>query len=108
MWRQTARQIEAVNHRLDAVNHRLDEIAAIVSERIKPQKIKYESILLRLADHERISYVSVLERGEATATDVSIDTGRKRAVESYYLNCLVRRGFMNKHRNSRTVYFSIP
>ena len=97
-----------MNKRLDAMNHRLDEIAAIVSEKVRPRKTKHESILLRLSDYERVSYVSVLERGEATATDVSIDTGRKRAVESYYLNCLVRRGFMNKHRNSRIVYFSIP
>ena len=46
-------------------------------------------------------------RFEATATDLSKETGRVRAVESDYLNQLVAMGLVKKKRKGRDVYFYV-
>jgi hypothetical protein len=63
--------------------------------------------LLGLPDHLRKSALALATLGEATATDLSKETGRVRAVESDYLNQLVSMGLVKKKRKGRDVYFYI-
>ena len=63
--------------------------------------------LLTLPDHLRTTATTLFELGSATAEDVASRTGKERAVESNYLNQLVRLGHVEKKRSSRKVYFSI-
>lgn len=63
--------------------------------------------LLSLPDHLRKSALGLATLGEATATDISKETGRVRAVESDYLNQLVSMGLVKKKRKGRDVYFYV-
>ncbi len=63
--------------------------------------------LLSLPDHLRKSAIALSSLGEATATDLSKETARVRAVESDYLNQLVSMGLIKKKRKGRDVYFYI-
>lgn len=63
--------------------------------------------LLSLPDHLRTSASTLFELGKATADEVSNVTGKERAVESNYLNQLVRMGHVEKFRIGRKVYFRI-
>jgi len=63
--------------------------------------------LLSLPDHLRKSALSLSSLREATATDLSKETGRVRAVESDYLNQLVSMGLVKKKRKGRDVYFYV-
>lgn len=63
--------------------------------------------LLSLPDHLRKSALGLATLGEGTATDLSKETGRVRAVESDYLNQLVSMGLVKKKRKGRDVYFYV-
>ena len=63
--------------------------------------------LLSLPDHLRKSALALSSLREATATDLSKETGRVRAVESDYLNQLVSMGLVKKKRKGRDVYFYV-
>jgi len=63
--------------------------------------------LLSLPDHLRKSALALSALREATATDLSKETGRVRAVESDYLNQLVSMGLVKKKRKGRDVYFYV-
>lgn len=63
--------------------------------------------LLGLPDHLRKSALALASLGEATATDLSKETSRVRAVESDYLNQLVAMSLVKKKRKGRDVYFYI-
>ncbi len=63
--------------------------------------------LLSLPDHLRKSAIGLATLGEGTATDLSQETGRVRAVESDYLNQLVSMGVIKKKRKGRDVYFYV-
>ena len=63
--------------------------------------------LLSLPDHLRTSASTLFELGTATADEVSNVTNKERAVESNYLNQLVRMGHVEKFREGRKVIFRI-
>ncbi|OPY21226.1 MAG: hypothetical protein A4E24_00707 [Methanomethylovorans sp. PtaU1.Bin093] len=63
--------------------------------------------LLSLPEHLRITATVLFERGAATAEDISKVTHKERAVESGYLNQLVRMRHVKKYRTGRKVYFCI-
>lgn len=63
--------------------------------------------LLSLPEHLRSTATVLFELGESTAEDVSKVTIKERAVESGYLNQLVRMGYVKKYRTGRKVYFCI-
>ncbi|MDF1533559.1 MAG: transcriptional regulator [Methanosarcinaceae archaeon] len=63
--------------------------------------------LLSLPDHLRTSASTLFELQKATAEEVSNVTNKERAVESNYLNQLVRMGHVDKFREGRKVYFRI-
>jgi len=64
-------------------------------------------ILLELPDNLRTSYTVLLKLKKATAKDVANVTKRGRAIESHYLNTLVKMGYLRKERVGRKVYFYI-
>ncbi len=63
--------------------------------------------LLSLPEHLRTTATVLFERGPATAEDISKITLKERAVESGYLNQLVRMKHVKKYRTGRKVYFCI-
>jgi len=87
------------------IRYRLDDIEAALS-RWNPKPIEIsESKLLSLPDNLRKTYLIVASEGECTATRVSDMTGRSRAIESNYLNQLVRMGWLTKRRDSKVIHF---
>jgi len=63
--------------------------------------------LLSLPDHLRKTAMILCQKGEATAEEISEETGRARAVESGYLNQLHTMGYVEKKRKGRDVYFYV-
>jgi hypothetical protein len=87
------------------VRQRLDNIEnSFASWNPKPIEVP-ESALISLPDHLRKTYVAVANKGECDAIRVSNDTGRCRAIESNYLNQLLRMGWLSKRRVSKVVHF---
>ncbi|RLI09908.1 hypothetical protein DRO42_03010 [Candidatus Bathyarchaeota archaeon] len=75
-------------------------------EEIKPETLDVMT-LLSLPDHLRKTAMVVCRLGKATAEEIAEGTGRARAVESGYLNQLVRMGYLKKERRGRQVLFSV-
>jgi ArsR family transcriptional regulator, lead/cadmium/zinc/bismuth-responsive transcriptional repressor len=87
------------------VRQRLDNIENSFSS-WNPQPVQVpESSIIKLPDHLRKTYIVVANKGECDAAQVSNHTGRCRAIESNYLNQLLRMGWLNKRRISRAVHF---
>ncbi len=63
--------------------------------------------LLELPDHLRETAMALIKLGKGTASDVSRITGRGRAIESHYLNILVKLGYAKKKREGRKVIYEI-
>ncbi|MDK2891944.1 transcriptional regulator [Methanohalophilus sp.] len=63
--------------------------------------------LLSLPDHLRTTATALIENGVSTAEDLAKITSKKRAVESSYLNQLVRMGHVRKFRKGKKVFFEI-
>ena len=61
--------------------------------------------LLSMPDHLRKTAMTICRCGRATATEISSQTKRARAVESAYLNQLVLMGYLKKERKGRKAYF---
>jgi trehalose-phosphatase len=89
------------------IRYRLDDIERSISK-WKPEPVEIsESELLLLPDHLRKTYMAVASKGNCSATEVSNLTGRCRAVESNYLNQLVRTGLLMKQRSSKEILFLV-
>ena len=87
------------------VRQRLDKIENNFSN-WNPQPLHVpESSIVSLPDHLRKTFVIVANKGECDAVQVSNHTGRSRAIESNYLNQLMRMGWLNKRRISKEVHF---
>jgi len=98
-------RLDRIFQELMAIRHRLDDIENMFSN-WHPQTINIsESKLFHLPDNLRKTYMVVASKGECSATQVSNLTGRSRAIESSYLNQLVRMGWLSKRRNSKTLNF---
>jgi len=63
--------------------------------------------LLELPDHLRRTIMALGTMDKATAEDVAKITGRKRALESAYLNQLTNMGYVKRARQGRKVYFMV-
>ena len=98
-------KLDRIFQELLDIRHRLDEIERMFSNwRPRPLLVS-ESGLLSLPDNLRRTYLTVASEGECSATRVSALTGRSRAIESSYLNQLVRMGWLMKRRSSKTLQF---
>lgn len=99
--------LERIFNELADIRRRLDQMEkTLLSWRPQPIQAS-ESMLLLLPDHLRKTYLAVASQGECNATDVSILTGRARAIESLYLNNLVTAGWLLKRKKGRTVVFHL-
>lgn len=65
------------------------------------------AILLKLPDHLRKTMVALSKLIEGRADEVASITGRARAIESGYLNQLVRLSYVKKIRKKHQIYFAI-
>lgn len=82
-------------------------------EKRAPKRAEVEGIgevldvmaLLSLPDHLRKSALTIVKLGKAMAEDVAKETSRARAIESAYLNQLVRMGYLKRVREGKRVYF---
>jgi len=100
-------KLDRIFQELLDIRHRLDDIERMFSN-WDPQPLNIsESKLLSLPDNLRKTYLIVASEGECSATHVSGLTGRSRAIESSYLNQLVRMGWLTRRRNSKTLHFRI-
>jgi DNA-binding MarR family transcriptional regulator len=98
-------KLDRIFQELLDIRHRLDDIERMFSN-WDPQPLNIsESKLLSLPDNLRKTYLIVASEGECSATHVSGLTGRSRAIESSYLNQLVRMGWLTRRRNSKTLHF---
>jgi hypothetical protein len=108
--------LRKLNRNMEVVSKKLDKLIELqrpgVSPGLHPGGVPENlpmdvTTLLSLPDHLRKSALSLATLGEGTATDISKETGRVRAVESDYLNQLVSMGLIKKKRKGRDVYFYI-
>ena len=97
---------EYIFKELRLIHNRLDDIDKKLTQQQEPMQIP-ESLLLSLPDHLRKTFIVVMKLGTVCATDVSIQTGRMRSVESSYLNQLVFNKLLKKHRESKKVIYEI-
>jgi ArsR family transcriptional regulator, lead/cadmium/zinc/bismuth-responsive transcriptional repressor len=97
--------LEKIFSEMQQIRFKLDDVEKSIS-RVNPTPLKVsESKLISLPDHLRQTYVVVLQKGECCATTVSNHTGRCRAIESNYLNQLLRMGWLKKRRISGATHF---
>ena len=109
--------LKKLNRNMENVSRKLDKLIevqravggqALHSSMPVPENLPLDvTTLLGLPDHLRKSALALSALSEATATDLSKETGRVRAVESDYLNQLVSMGLVKKKRKGRDVYFYI-
>ena len=100
-------RLDVVFQELEKIRHRLDDIENMFSKWKQPEPLAVpDSALFSLPDHLRKTYLVVASKGQCNATEVSNLTGRSRAVESTYMNQLVRMKWLTKCRNSKTLNFS--
>lgn len=106
--------LRKLNRNVELVSKKLDKLLEI--ERSSTIHVSHPTVslpdspldvttLLSLPDHLRKSALALSNLGEGTATDISKETSRVRAVESDYLNQLVSMGLIKKKRKGRVVYF---
>ena len=108
--------LKKMNRNMEAISKKLDRIVELQSSgghSARPSVSLPEDMpldvttLLSLPDHLRKSALGLATLREATASDLSKETGRVRAVESDYLNQLVSMGLVKKKRKGRDVYFYV-
>jgi len=109
--------LKKMNKNMEAVSRKLDRLIEVQrppsAQMLRPGTTLPDDMpldvttLLSLPDHLRKSALALSTLREATATDLSKETGRVRAVESDYLNQLVSMGLVKKKRKGRDVYFYV-
>jgi DNA-binding transcriptional ArsR family regulator len=107
--------LEQIVTNLKDINSKLDKLIVQVETRdeqiSEKERIVADSLdvitLLSLPDHLRTTATTLFEIGPATADEISQITNKERAVESNYLNQLVRMNHVRKYREGRKVYFRI-
>ncbi len=109
--------LKKMNRNMESISRKLDRLIELQRSSggppmratiSLPQDMPLDvTTLLSLPDHLRKSAMGLATLGEGTATDLSKETGRVRAVESDYLNQLVSMGLVKKKRKGRDVYFYV-
>lgn len=112
--------LQRMQQNLEQINEKLDSLLSGQASHIRTNHAVREDpklpegsqldvmTLLKLPDRLRKSVIAVSRLHEATAADVSKETGRERPIESFYLNQLVGMGYVRKRRKGYYVYFYIP
>ncbi|AFV24373.1 hypothetical protein Mpsy_2169 [Methanolobus psychrophilus R15] len=105
--------LEEILYNLKEINSKLErllskgEIVPFSNEKLNVNSSLDVMMLLSLPDHLRTTATTLFEIGPATAEDIAEITRKERAVESNYLNQLVRMEHVEKYREGRKVYFHI-
>ena len=109
--------LKKMNRNMELISRKLDRLIEVqrspAGQMIRaasplPEDMPLDvTTLLSLPDHLRKSALALSSLREATATELSKETGRVRAVESDYLNQLVSMGLVKKKRKGRDVYFYV-
>ena len=99
--------LEQINVKLGQLLQSTDNLQKASREERKELEALDVMTLLSLPDHLRKTAMILSRLGRATATQVSTESRRARAVESGYLNQLVVMGHVKKTREGRDVYFYI-
>ena len=94
--------LKEIRNILLKIDERLKKIERLIDGR---KEILDPLTLLEMSDNLRATAMAILELKEATAEDVARITGRGRAIESHYLNTLVRMGFLKKRIGRMVVYY---
>ncbi len=94
--------------RLEKIDRSLNQLLKIVGQKtVSMEKVVGEEAPHKLPEHLRKTLLALYDLGEATASEVAPKTGRSRGLESIYLNQLERRGFVEKTRRARKVFFRL-
>ena len=101
------KNLESINVKLENLIESREVTVKVADEKKNEGEALDVMTLLSLPDHLRKTAMILCRLGRATADEVSIESGRKRAVESGYLNQLVVMGHVKKTREGRVVYFYI-
>ncbi len=103
-----------INKNLEQINVKLGKLIRsikILEKTSRQGKKELETLdvmtLLSLPDHLRKTILILSRLDRATASQVSNESRRARAIESNYLNQLVVMGYIKKEREGRNVYFYI-
>ena len=106
--------LDKINETLQKIDDKLGKlIESSESSEIEPDNKSQDletldvMALLSLPDHLRKTAMILNRLSEATASQVSRESGRARAIESGYLNQLVIMNYIRKKRRGRNVYFYI-
>ncbi len=106
--------LDKINKNLEQINVKLGKLIKTIKnlENTSLQgKKELETLdimtLLSLPDHLRKTILILSRLDRATASQVSNESRRARAIESNYLNQLVVMGYIKKEREGRNVYFYI-
>lgn len=109
-------ELRVLNQNLERMNKTLEAIVETIrgrsmrleaSKSPEPMKPLDINAVLSLPRGLRTTAMAIVKLTEGTATVVSGETGRPRAVESNYLNQLVAMGYARKRRVSRKIVFSV-
>jgi len=101
VFSQIVREHRYVRYRLDDIDKKL----SILLTQVPAVNITETNLVNALPTHLRKTYLVVLSMGEANAQLVSNATTRNRAVESNYLNQLVRMGWLVSRRYGKCKLF---
>ncbi|MEN3051425.1 MAG: transcriptional regulator [Candidatus Methanosuratincola petrocarbonis] len=112
--------LEKLEKEISSMKFMLEQILSLQQQLVEKARIKVGqeeselpadglniSILLRLPDHLRKTMLALAKHVEARADEVAEITQRARAIESGYLNQLVRLGYVKKVRRKHQIYFTI-
>lgn len=112
--------LEKLEKEISSMKFMLEQILSLQQQLVEKTRIKGGqeeselpadgldiSILLRLPDHLRKTMLALAKLVEARADEVADITQRARAIESGYLNQLVRLGYVKKVRRKHQIYFTI-
>lgn len=116
--RNSAERVGNFYQDFSSIKEYLDEILSLqrkILQKLEDKKSGASSkdteldawLLLRLPDHLRKTMMALAKLVEARADEVARITGRARAIESGYLNQLVRMGYVKKVRKKHEIYFSV-
>lgn len=108
-------RLRIIENRLDRIedsililNDKVEHLTAFVKlKRLTQKELALTTVLFSLPSHLRKTYQALIKLEPATATMIAKSTGRARAVESNYLNQLVRMYYACKKRQNRQVVFTL-
>ncbi|ADI74868.1 conserved hypothetical protein [Methanohalobium evestigatum Z-7303] len=99
--------------KLNEINDKLDRLLQDTNNSNINEKDKESIIsnsmdvmtLISLPEHLRTTATTLLKLEQATANEIAEITEKERAVESNYLNQLVKLGYAYKFRKGKQIYF---